>query len=99
MEEEEQKETEKHPLRVDNFLLWVFDTLAEKGWAYLGLVPHPESQKMEEDLGQVKLVIPLLEKIFELVKEQVPFQRRIQMETMITNIQLNFVKKQEGKKS
>ncbi len=94
-----EREKEKKPIRVEDFLLLVFDSLAEKGWAYLGLIPHPEVQKIEENLEQVEQVVPVLEKIFEQVKDKIPFHRRIQMETQIANIQLNYVKKQEvGKK-
>ncbi len=84
---------DKKEISVKDLLLITLDSLVEKAWANLGLISHPETGEIHEDSGQAKLAIDALENIFRLLQDSMESVERVQIATVLTNLQLNYAKK------
>jgi len=65
--------------------------LAAKAWEALGLVPDPATQKIERQLDEAQLAIDAAAALAELVRPRVSERERREIETLVTNLRLNFV--------
>jgi len=91
-EKADKKEKLKEPVKVVDIILFTIANLETKAWAYLGLVSHPETGEKLMDKKQAKLAIDSLDALYQLVKEEIPANERKNIELMLTNLRLNYVK-------
>ncbi len=70
--------------------------LAGKAWEAMGLVPNPTTKKVERNLEDARLAIDAAAALADLVRPRLPENERREIETLITNLRLNFVE-QKGK--
>ncbi len=68
-----------------------FGLLATKAWEALGLVPDPATQKIERKLDEAQLAIDAAAALAELIRPLVSEHERREIETLVTNLRLNFV--------
>ena len=74
-------------------LVWNLSLLAGKAWQGMGLVPNPATNKVEKNLDDARLAIDAFAAIFEVLRVRVEEQTRQEMETLLTNLRINFVEK------
>lgn len=65
--------------------------LAAKAWEAMGLVPSPATKKVERNLDDAQLAIDAAAALADLVRPRLPDSERREIETLITNLRLNFV--------
>ena len=65
--------------------------LAGKAWEAMGLVPDPSTKKVERRLDDAQLAIDAAAALADLVRPRLPDNERREVETLITNLRLNFV--------
>jgi len=67
------------------------NVLAARAWQHLGLVPDPSSGKVERRLEDAQLAIDAAAALAEVLRPRVGERDRREVETLITNLRLNFV--------
>ncbi|TMI84948.1 MAG: DUF1844 domain-containing protein [Bacillati bacterium ANGP1] len=70
--------------------------LAGKAWEGMGLVPNPVTNKVEKNLDEARLAIDAFAAIFDVLRLRIEEQTRREMETVLTNLRINFVEKSSG---
>jgi hypothetical protein len=65
--------------------------LAAKAWEALGLVPDPATKKLERNLDDAKLAIDATAALAEVIRPGASEGERREIETLVTNLRLNFV--------
>jgi hypothetical protein len=81
------------PIQVKDYIYLNILTLEGKAWAYMDLIAHPETQKHVKDLNQAKLAIDTIDTLFKIVQEYLTHEQKKDLQTRLTNLRLNFVKK------
>ena len=61
-----------------------------------GLVPNPVTNKVEKNLDEARLAIDAFAAIFDVLRLRIEEQTRREMETVLTNLRINFVEKSSG---
>lgn len=79
-----------------DLLVWNLSLLAAKAWEGMGLVPSPLTNKVEKNLEEARLAIDAFAAIFEVLRVRIEEQTRREMETLLTNLRINFVEKSSG---
>jgi len=82
-----------HALETQDILVWCLSVLAAKAWEGMGLVPNPASGQVAKNLGGARLAIDAYGVVFVLVREGLDEGARREMETLLTNLRVNFVEK------
>ena len=77
-------------------LVWNMSLLAGKAWEGMGLVPNPVTNKVEKNLDEARLAIDAFAAIFDVLRLRIEEQTRREMETVLTNLRINFVEKSSG---
>jgi len=77
-------------------LVWNMSLLAGKAWEGMGLVPNPITNKVEKNLDEARLAIDAFAAIFDVLRLRIEEQTRREMETVLTNLRINFVEKSSG---
>ena len=77
-------------------LVWNLSLLAGKAWEGMGLVPNPVTNKVEKNLDEARLAIDAFAAIFDVLRLRIEEQTRREMETVLTNLRINFVEKSSG---
>jgi len=77
-------------------LVWNMSFLAGKAWQGMGLVPNPITNKVEKNLDEARLAIDAFAAIFDVLRLRIEDQTRREMETLLTNLRINFVEKSSG---
>ncbi|TMI89405.1 MAG: DUF1844 domain-containing protein [Bacillati bacterium ANGP1] len=77
-------------------LVWNLSLLAGKAWEGMGLVPNPLTNKVEKNLDEARLAIDAFAAIFEVLRLRIEEPTRREMETVLTNLRINFVEKSSG---
>ncbi|MDQ7849020.1 MAG: DUF1844 domain-containing protein [Armatimonadota bacterium] len=72
-------------------VLTCISLLASKAWEAMGLVPDPATKKLERHLDEARLAIDAAAALVDLIKEQVQDRERRELETLLTNLRLNYV--------
>lgn len=87
------QEAAARPAEVDAtaLVLTCISLLGQKAWAALGLVPDPASGKIERRLEDARLAIDAAAALVEVVRERVSAADRRELETLLTNLRLNYV--------
>lgn len=81
------------PIKVKDYIYLNILTLEGKAWAYLDLIAHPETQKHQKDLDQARLAIDTIDVLYKTVESQLTDDQKKDLQTRLTNLRLNFVKK------
>jgi hypothetical protein len=77
-------------------LRWSLGLLAAKAWEGMGLVPNPITNKTQKNLEEARLAIDAFAAVFEVLRARIEEPPRREMETLLTNLRLNFVEKSAG---
>ncbi|MDQ7828162.1 MAG: DUF1844 domain-containing protein [Armatimonadota bacterium] len=87
------QESAARPAEVDAtaLVLTCISLLGQKAWAALGLVPDPASGKIERHLEDARLAIDAAAALVEVVRGRVGETDRRELETLLTNLRLNYV--------
>ena len=93
--EKPQGEKVREPLKIRELLLLTLANLEGKAWAYLGAITHVETGEMKKDLKEAKLAIDAYAALYELIKNEIGDEEKKQLELVLTNLRLNFVKEKE----
>lgn len=65
--------------------------LAAKAWEAMGLVPNPATKQVERKLDEAQLAIDAAAALADLIRPRVGERERREIESLITNLRLNFV--------
>lgn len=65
--------------------------LAAKAWETMGLVPNPATKQVERKLDEAQLAIDAAAALAEVLRPRVGDADRRDIETLVTNLRLNFV--------
>ena len=82
-----------HALETRDILVWCLNVFAAKAWEGMGLVPNPANGKVAKNLDGARLAIDAYAAVFLLVREGIDESPRREMETLLTNLRVNFVEK------
>jgi len=77
-------------------LRWSLSLLAAKAWEGMGLMPNPITNKTQKNLEEARLAIDAFAAVFEVLRARIEEPPRREMETLLTNLRLNFVEKSAG---
>jgi len=91
------EEKKKEILKVDTMLRVFMGELVLKGWAYLGVISHPETEEIKSDIEQAKLAIDAIERLLELRKNFLSEKEIKEMQLSLSNLKLNYVNKKNEK--
>ncbi|HLJ59870.1 MAG TPA: DUF1844 domain-containing protein [bacterium] len=80
-------------LGTEEIMISFLGLLAAKAWEGMGLVPAMRTGKVEKDLASARLAIDGYGAVFDLVRGRLPEAPRREMETLLTNLRVNFVDK------
>ncbi|HKV43825.1 MAG TPA: DUF1844 domain-containing protein [bacterium] len=97
--EETQSRTQAVPigaLPTGEVLRWTLSLLAAKAWEGMGLVPNPVTNTTQKNLEEARLAIDAFAAVFEVLRMRIDEPARREMETLLTNLRLNFVEKSAG---
>lgn len=92
---EEKKEEPKlldEPIPVKELLLMSIFSLEAKAWAYLGIVMHPETQKVKKDINEAKLAIDSIDALFKLIEPMLSNDEKKDIQVKLANLRLNFAR-------
>lgn len=78
-------------LTAEAALLTCISLLASKAWEALGLIPDPVTKKVERHLEEAQLAIDAAAALVDIMRSRVPDAERRELETLITNLRVNFV--------
>jgi hypothetical protein len=82
------------PIEIKDYLYLMILTLEGKAWAYMDLVPHPETKKHKKDLGQAQRAIDSIDSLYKIIEADMTPEQKKDIQTRLTNLRLNFVKKE-----
>ncbi len=89
-----QEETAQVPLRAPDLVRWCVSLLATSAWQAMGLIPDPSTQRVERNLDDARLAIDAISALLETLRSRLPDVERREIETLLTNLRLNFVEQQ-----
>ncbi len=72
-------------------VLTCISLLASKAWEAMGLVPDPATKRIERRLEEAQLVIDATAALVDLIRPAVQDAERRELETLLTNLRLNYV--------
>ena len=73
----------------------VIASLGQQAWINLGMQPNPLTHKVEKDLKQAKLAIDCTVSLCEILKPYSSQKEKTELETLVQNLQLNFVQQNQ----
>lgn len=85
---------ELRPLDVWSVLHVCIGQLAGVAWQTMGLRADPFTNKMTKDLGQARVAIDATAALVELLLPQVQGQEKRDLQALLTDLRLNFVRQQ-----
>jgi len=91
---EEAAGPELRPLDVWSVLHVCIGQLAGVAWQTMGLRADPFTNKMSKDLGQARVAIDATAALVELLLPQVQGQEKRDLQALLTDLRLNFVRQQ-----
>jgi hypothetical protein len=65
--------------------------LAARAWEAMGLIPNSTTKQIEKDFDDAQLAIDAAAALAELLRPRVTDSDRREIETLLTNLRLNFV--------
>ncbi|GAB4115993.1 MAG: hypothetical protein Kow00103_11260 [Candidatus Caldatribacteriota bacterium] len=93
--EEKEKEVgeETKELDLPTLFIWFISLLSGKTWEYLGLIMNPETKQVNQDLKKAKISIDTIAFLFEQIKGFLSGEDFNRIETLLTNLRMNYVQK------
>ncbi len=91
---EEQEQPERVPLHAPDLLRWCISLLATSAWQAMGLIPDPATNKVERNLDDARLAIDATTQLVELLKPRLDDKQRRELDTLLTDLRMNFVQQQ-----
>jgi len=88
---EEVNASGEHPATVVELLRWMISALAGSAWQNLGLIPDPATKMIKTNLDDARLAIDAAASLVEHLKPRVDEKEQRELETLLTNLRLNFV--------
>jgi hypothetical protein len=82
------------PLRSPDLVRWCVTLLATSAWQAMGLIADPSTQRVERNLDDARLAIDAAAALVEQLRPRLPDGERRELETLLTNLRLNFVEQQ-----
>ena len=73
----------------------IIASLGKQAWINLGMQVNPLTQKVEKDLKQAKLAIDCTTSLCEIMKQYSSPKEKIELDTLVQNLQLNFVQQNQ----
>jgi hypothetical protein len=92
-EKQEKAKLLDEPFKVQDLIYMSILSFEGKAWAYLDLVPHPETEKHHKDTEQAKLAIDAIDNLFKIVENKLSPEQKKDLQVRLTNLRLNFAKK------
>jgi uncharacterized protein DUF1844 len=77
---------------VSNVLLMTIGLLADKAWIYLGLVPNPLSQQIEQNLPEARRAIDVVADLAKHLERAATPEEQRELQVLVSNLRANFVK-------
>ncbi len=84
-------ETPEPPANLVDLLRWFVGVLAGSAWQHLGLVPHPTTNKIEQNFDDARLAIDAVAAVVDLLRPRLDDRQRREMEALLADLRLNFV--------
>ena len=69
---------------------------ASLAWQKMGLQTDPFTHAIEKDIEQARLAIDVVEVLVEKLRPHVPGETMREMQSLLTNLRLNFIKQAGG---
>ncbi len=91
---EEHPETGE-PIDTTSLLQWCLSVLAANAWQTMGLIANPATKKVERNLDDARLAIDAVSALADQLRPRLPDAERRQLETLLTDLRLNFVQQKE----
>lgn len=80
-----------------SLVITCINLFAGKAWEAMGLVPNPQTKKIERKIEDAQIAIDAAAALADLMRPRVTDQERRELETLIANLRINFVEqKQKG---
>jgi hypothetical protein len=79
-------------MNVANILRMSAGLLNERAWVGMGLVPDPLTGQINKDLTEAKRAIDILTDLVKHLEQDAAPDERREIQTMLTNLRLNFVR-------
>ena len=73
----------------------IIASLGKQAWINLGMQANPLTQKVEKDLKQAKLAIDCTISLCEIMKPYSSPKEKMELDTLVQNLQLNFVQQNQ----
>lgn len=84
-------EDQAPPPGTTDLLRWCISVLTASAWQNLGLVPNPATNKIERNLDNARLAIDATAALIDLLKPQLDPRAQRELDTLLTNLRINFV--------
>lgn len=97
MTEEQKNETqninpeELFPKDIYTFMKMILGSLSSQVWVFLGLMPHPATQKIEKDVTQAKVALDTIDFIYNQISSKMEDNEKKAYEELLGNLKLNFI--------
>lgn len=90
-----QEEPPIEPIDAESLIKSFISMLSVHAWQWLGLVKNPITGQIEKDLAQAKLAIDTMAALISCVESRLEPAERTEMQTVLSNLRLNFVKQSQ----
>lgn len=90
-EKEEEKEKTEEEANIQNLLKWFISILIGNTWVWLGLVKHPQTQKINKDLPQAKISIDCINFLYKEIESFLSELEKREIRSILAELQINFV--------
>lgn len=81
------------PIDVNQVIMVMIDQLSGIAWQKLGLQPDLMTGKIEKDLAQAKTAVDVVTNLANFILPQLDDADKRQMQTLISNLKINYVQK------
>jgi hypothetical protein len=95
-EDHERRAVPLEAISTRELLVWILGVLGAKAWQGMGLVVNPASGKIEKNLEDAKTAIDAFAGVLDAVRPHLEAQARLDTESLLTTLRLNFVEKSTG---
>lgn len=79
------------PKDIYTFMKMIIGSLSSQVWIFLGLTPHPVTQKIEKDIIQAKIALDTIDFIYKLIEVKIEEAEKKAYEELLGNLKLNFI--------
>lgn len=81
---------------IHSLLAFYLNTLRSYAWMWMGLMPNPQTKKVERDLDQARVAIDACAALAELLLVNLTEEERQELRRALNDLQLNFVNQSKG---